>query len=305
MELTTVAGTLAVGVAAGTLSGAFGVGGAVLTTPGIRAMGVSPIQAVGSTLPAIIPGSITGALRYHREGLVDRRVAFTCGLTGMALAVLGSKTSDLVDAGWLMVLTAALLLWSGINAIRQSRRAAADATAAAADADAAAEGEPTPAPVAAGAPSPTTGAVSTAAVAAPATTVAAGGTATAPSSPPFATLVATGALAGFVSGLLGVGGGVVMMPMFTSVLKLPVKVAVGSSLVAVALFSVPATITHTVLGHIDWPIALLLTVGTIPGAQLGSRLAIRASDRHVRLALGLFFCAIAVLYGGRELANVL
>ena len=52
--------TVAAGVATGVLSGLFGVGGAVISTPAIRALGASAAVAVGTTLPAIIPGAISG-----------------------------------------------------------------------------------------------------------------------------------------------------------------------------------------------------------------------------------------------------
>ncbi len=52
-----------VGVASGVLSGMFGVGGAVITTPGVRVLGATPIEAVGSTIPAILPSAASGTLR--------------------------------------------------------------------------------------------------------------------------------------------------------------------------------------------------------------------------------------------------
>jgi len=96
-----------------------------------------------------------------------------------------------------------------------------------------------------------------------------------------------------------------MMPLFTSVLRVPIKTAVPASLVAVTIFSIPAMLAHAVLGHIDWAYAVLLVVGGVPGAQLGSKLTIGASERAVRLMLGGFFVAVALLYGGRELAAVI
>jgi uncharacterized membrane protein YfcA len=261
-----VVGVVAVGVAAGFLSGMFGVGGAVLTTPGIRAMGATPIEAVGSTIPAILPGALTGAWRYSREGLVDWRIGGVCGGAGAVLAVGGAKASDLVDARWLMVLTAALLAWSGVSIIRRAQATAEPGGSA----------EP--------ARSPGPGAVA--------------------SRPGTVALAGVGAASGFVAGLLGVGGGVVMMPVFTTVLRIPVKVAVASSLVAVAVFSIPALATHAWLGHIDWPVALLLVVGTVPGALLGSKQTIARSEERVELLLGVFFLAVAVVFGGGELLSI-
>jgi len=65
--------TLVLGGVTGALSGLFGVGGAVISTPGIRALGATAVAAVGTTLPSIIPGATSGALRYRREGLIDAR----------------------------------------------------------------------------------------------------------------------------------------------------------------------------------------------------------------------------------------
>lgn len=314
MDFTVIAGALAVGFGAGVLSGAFGVGGAILTTPGLRAFGVGPIQAVGSTIPAILPAALSGAYRYARAGMVDRRVGLTCGITGAALAVPGARASDFVDARWLMVATAGLLVWSGVSSIskamtmpsRASLEAAALPAKRSADADArdaagnlvtdrATHPESTDRsadrivnPVADLVTDPDIGADS----AIPRRSVST-----------FA-LMQVGAAAGFVAGLLGVGGGVIMMPLFTNVLRMPVKVAIGSSLVAVAIFSVPAMIAHAYLGHIEWTVALLLTVGTVPGANIGSRLSIAASARTMRLALGGFFCVLAVVFGGSELSAI-
>ena len=89
---------------------------------------------------------------------------------------------------------------------------------------------------------------------------------------PMGQMLAIGAGAGALAGLLGLGGGVVMMPAFTQVLKIPMKVAVASSLVAVAIFSIPALVTHTLLGHVNWTFALVLTLGAVPGAQIGSKI---------------------------------
>ena len=66
---------LGVGVTSGVLSALAGVGGAVLTTPGLRLLGAAPEIALGSTVPAIIPSAITGSIRYRKAGLIDERAA--------------------------------------------------------------------------------------------------------------------------------------------------------------------------------------------------------------------------------------
>ena len=72
--------TFLVGVGAGILSALLGVGGAVVTTPAIRVLGATPILAVGSTVPAILPAAISGTWRYAKAGLVDWRAALGLGI---------------------------------------------------------------------------------------------------------------------------------------------------------------------------------------------------------------------------------
>jgi uncharacterized membrane protein YfcA len=256
-----------VGAGSGVLSGMFGVGGAVLTTPGLRAFGATPLESVGSTIPAILPGALTGAWRYHREGLVDHKIALTTGSLGAVSAVAGATLSDHVNGHLLMLLTAAMLLWGGLRSIRPERHQVEEL-------------------VLAGAPSPLPPDVLV------------------PSPPPTAVTAAVGIAAGLVAGLLGVGGGVLLVPAFTALLKLAPKQAVGTSLVAVAMLSVPAMATHAWLGHINWTYALLLVVGVIPGARLGAHLTVRGSEARLRLLMGLFFTLLALSYGASELLAV-
>jgi len=114
--------TILLGLVTGILSGAFGVGGAVISTPGLRVLGLSAFGAVGTTLPPIIPGAVMGVARYAQDGLIDWRVVATTAPAGLVTAVLGSLASHAVPGGghWLMVLTALLL---GLTAVRMVRSA--------------------------------------------------------------------------------------------------------------------------------------------------------------------------------------
>jgi uncharacterized membrane protein YfcA len=109
-----------------------------------------------------------------------------------------------------------------------------------------------------------------------------------------------GLLAGLLSGLLGIGGGIVMVPGFTQLGAMRVKPAIGTSLACVGLFAVPGTITHALLDNIDWRFAVLLAIGVVPGARLGATLAIRAADHRLRLVVAVFLGATAVLYATAE-----
>jgi hypothetical protein len=110
-----------------------------------------------------------------------------------------------------------------------------------------------------------------------------------------------GAVSGFVAGVLGVGGGVILVPVLTVVLRFPVKTALGTSLAVVAAQAVPGTITHSLLGNIDWRIAAGLAIGVIPGARIGSRWAVAAEDKRLRTIVAIAMGVLALAFGVTEL----
>ncbi|HZJ28124.1 MAG TPA: sulfite exporter TauE/SafE family protein, partial [Acidimicrobiia bacterium] len=119
-ELWQLALILVAGLTTGILSGMFGVGGAIVSTPAIRALGATPLDAIGSTLPSMLPSSISGTLRYHRERLVRwRAVAVVAGFGALA-TVGGSILSQVVpgEGHVLMIATAGLV---GITSWRMAR----------------------------------------------------------------------------------------------------------------------------------------------------------------------------------------
>ena len=277
--------TVAVGVATGTMSGLFGIGGAVISTPGIRALGASAQTAIGTTLPSIIPGAASGTLRYAREGLVDGQAVRATTPGGIVAAVAGALLTEVIpgEGDALMLTTAALLAVSGARMIRNAGETAQALTAISAET---AAGPTVPRPKTDRLPGDIVVTVSDRPHGRP-TTIR---------------LAAVGTLAGLLSGLLGIGGGTVMVPGFTQIAGLSLKRAIATSLACVGIFAVPGTITHAVLGNIDWRFALWLTVGMIPGARLGAALTIRAEDRRLHMLVGAFLGATAIAYAAGEIA---
>jgi uncharacterized membrane protein YfcA len=114
-----------------------------------------------------------------------------------------------------------------------------------------------------------------------------------------------GLVAGFVSGLLGIGGGLIMVPLMVGWLGMPLKRALGTSLLTIAVLVIPGTVVHTLLGHIDWAIFLVITVGAVPGARVGALFALGTRERTLRLMVGSFLLLVAVTYGATELSALL
>ena len=121
---------------------------------------------------------------------------------------------------------------------------------------------------------------------------------------PSTAFAATGLVAGFVSGLLGVGGGIIMVPILAGFLGMPLKRTLGTSLATIVLLAIPGTIVHTALGHIDWAIFAALTIGAVPGARVGARLALRTRTSVLRIVVGGFLLAVAIAYGASEAVAV-
>jgi len=117
--------------------------------------------------------------------------------------------------------------------------------------------------------------------------------------------LAVGAAAGVLSGLLGVGGGIILVPGFSELLGLPLKSAIATSLVCVGILAIPGTVAHALLGDIDWRFAALLAVGVVPGARLGAAITVRIPERRLRLGLGLLLGLVAVGYAAGELHALL
>jgi len=87
-------------------------------------------------------------------------------------------------------------------------------------------------------------------------------------------VVVIGAVTGLYAGFLGLGGGFILVPHADALDALRHQAGYRHLLVAIAILSVPGTITHALLGHIDWGIALVLTLGVVPARCLGARLSL-------------------------------
>ncbi len=112
-----VLGYILAGVAAGAFSGALGLGGALLATPLLRFLGVPPYLALGTTVPAMLPTTLTGAWTYHRQGLVDTRSVARTGASAGVGAVAGALLTRQVNGHVLMFMTAGLLFFLALRSL--------------------------------------------------------------------------------------------------------------------------------------------------------------------------------------------
>jgi len=88
-----------------------------------------------------------------------------------------------------------------------------------------------------------------------------------------AAYIVLGLAAGTLSGLLGVGGGIIIVPVLNKVFHVPMNVAVGTSLLIIIPTALVGSLTHYTRGNLQLQLALPIMLGTMAGGYVGARLA--------------------------------
>ena len=108
-------------------------------------------------------------------------------------------------------------------------------------------------------------------------------------------VLAAGFGLGVLTGLFGVGGGFLAVPVMALVLELPTPVAIGTSLVVIAVNAFAGLVAHLGLGSIDLPVALVFAAGGVLGAIGGQCVASRLSSGTLGRAFAVFVMVIGVV----------
>lgn len=117
------------------------------------------------------------------------------------------------------------------------------------------------------------------------------------------TAIFIGIIVGLLSGMLGIGGGFIMVPAFCYLLRLPLKVAFGTSLVVIAIVSLPGTLVHAMHQHVDLGIAAQMLAGSVPGAWMGSKFSLKTKDQTLRCIFGTLLIILSIAFAWRELSG--
>jgi hypothetical protein len=112
-------------------------------------------------------------------------------------------------------------------------------------------------------------------------------------------LVAIGFGGGVLSGLLGVGGGIVMVPLLVLWAGYGQRNAHAISLGAIIPISIAGIATYGVAGEVRYWEALALAAGSIVGARMGARLLAQIDERLLKVVFGVFLVGVAALMGIR------
>jgi hypothetical protein len=90
--------------------------------------------------------------------------------------------------------------------------------------------------------------------------------------------IGTGFVIGILSGLFGVGGGFLLVPLLNAVFSVPYNIAIGSSLLQMVGTSAASTLKHRGYGNIDYKLAGFTVMGSMVGVELGARVLMRLKN---------------------------
>jgi len=249
------------GLIVGFFASLTGVGGGVIIFPVLTLLyGFAPQQAVGTSLGMIIFTAIASSFSYFKQKRIFFRTGLLLSVTTVPGAYLGAYLTTVLSARVLGGLFGLFLIYIAGRMIFMS--------------------------AARGAASPAGGDLIERPTCSDRELVASRG--------PVFQAVALGLLAGVASGLLGIGGGAVAVPIMTLVLHMPIHYATATSMFTMIFTSLAGVLKHHLAGHVHWPVAVLLGAGTVFGAQVGARLSRKISGRLLRLVFGLVLLAVSV-----------
>ncbi len=246
-----------VGILAGIVGGLLGTGGCALIMPVIRfGFHFDPAFAVGTTLTAVVFTAASGAFQHSRMGNVDKNSAWITGSSGVAGVILGS-----IVFAYLRPYGELIDLIIGIAFLLVTLRMLYEGF----------EGllskNPLPEPVAA--------------QGLPGSAVSKG---------------ATGAGIGFLTGIIGLGGGYALVPSFLYLFKAPMRFAIGTSMASFVWMALVGAIIKIYQHVVNIPVAVILGIGAAIGAVFGAKLVAKFKPAALKFIFGLVFLYVSLKY---------
>ena len=249
---------LIIGLAAGVLSGLFGIGGGVFIVPAlVTILGFSLHEAAGTSLAALLlPVGIFAAITFGKARLLDLRGATMIALGLMTGVFGGAKLAIFMQADYLKFLYGIFLLfvsyryidpinltkmWMGkkIKLPEENYQTSAE----------------------------------------------------------WYKTFLLGLAAGILSGLFGIGGGVIIVPVLVSLFHYDQRVAAGTSLGSLLLpVGLPGVLVFLKAGAFSIYKAAPVALGLLIGAYFGAHIAVRVPSRHLKRAYGVFLLLIGLKY---------
>ncbi len=115
MSIETVLAVALIGAFVGFLGGMFGKGGSAIATPLLALVGIPPIMAVASPLPATVPATLAASYAYWRQRLIDWRVFRWCLVVGVPATAIGAYATRWIGGDLLVTATEVVITGLGVR----------------------------------------------------------------------------------------------------------------------------------------------------------------------------------------------
>jgi uncharacterized membrane protein YfcA len=269
---------LLVSAVAGGFGSMVGIGGGLIMVPVLsQVLGYDIKVAIAASLIGVIAGSISASPRFLASGIADRRVAVTLLVATVIGGLTGGVTGTFLDGRVLALLFGVLLLLVAAQMAYQLRPFRGVPVV---------DPSSTPPTVAAFDSSyvePRTGEVVVYGV----QRLRAG--------------AGLSFVAGNVSGLLGVGGGVINVPTMNVLMNVPLRVATTTSTLMLGATAMTSAMVAAASGTLDPLLAAPVVLGVLVGSRLGARLSMRVSQTW----LSIMFICVALFFAGQTFVRLL
>jgi uncharacterized protein len=253
---------LMVGLVVGAFGAMLGVGGGVLLIPLLTGFLGVPIKiAIGTSIVSVIATSCAAGAVYVGRGLTHSRLAMVLEIATTAGALAGGITAVLISPHMLTALFGFILIYVALSMRKLPKEDKAASPTGVLDTSYV---------------DPLTGSVVTYGV--------------------HSLQLGLGAsfLAGNVSGLLGIGGGIIKVPIMSLVMGVPLRAAIATSNFMIGITAATSAVIYYRHGYIDPTIAIPTALGVLAGAQIGTRLGGRLRSQRLRVVFQLLLLIFAI-----------
>ena len=253
----------ALGIAVGLLMGLTGAGGGILSVPLlVFALHLPVAQAAPAALSAIAIAAGVGALLGLKNNILRYKAAGFMAIFGLVLSPVGLWLAQRIANAPLLILFSYTLFYSSANLYRQASREISGIADTAS--------KPPPCLL-----DPSIGKLSW-------------------NIPCARALMLAGSVAGFLSGLLGVGGGFVIVPVLKRYTDLPVQSIVATSLGVLAIISAGGTLFSAVSGNLNLALAAPFSLGALVGLLIGRAFGKKISGPRLQQIFAVFTVIVAI-----------
>jgi uncharacterized membrane protein YfcA len=267
----------------GVLTGFFGVGGGFLVTPALNILGLHMVHAIGTGFFTLVGKTLFGALRHRELGNVDLKLGTILGLCSVGGVELGKRlvlhleklhlVGTYVRVAYIILLASISMWMLGEYYYHWKRRRyegpgenieSRESTDTVARRIHRIELPPS--------------------ISLPRSGVA---------GVSIWVIIISGLLIGFLSGFMGIGGGLIGLPLMIYVIGVPTIIAVGTSLVIVFLTSCYGTAVYALTGNVQWMAGFIILAGSIIGVQCGVYATQYVTGMKIKILFALLLFAVA------------